>query len=122
MAYDLFLIAHIVGALATALAGFYALYVLFTKAEGRYRASAIALGTMAGLEIFTGTGLSVLSAQLTAVAVCQRFFFYLVLVGVLEAALFARMRNTSLLFPLRTVASPIIASLLTLGAAVAYGV
>lgn len=122
VAYDLFLIAHIVGALTTALAGLYALYILFTKVEGRYRTCAIALGGLAGFELFTGTALSVLSAQITAVAVCQSIVLYLALVAALEAALFIRMRKTSLRLPIGQVISPVATSLIALGTAVAYGV
>ncbi len=87
----------------------------------RYRRCAIALGALGGFQVLTGTALSILSAGMSASAACERIVLYLTLVACLEAALFFRMRKSSVVFPTRAVVSPIAASLLFFAAALGCG-
>jgi len=121
MAYSILLSLHIVGALATGISAAYACVILWNGISDKFRFYAQVLGLLAGLEIVTGTALSVLSAQISAGTVCERVALYLAVVAIIEALLFARMRGLSITFPMPAVLTPSAAGLALLGAALAMG-
>src|SRR3989338_11169244 len=119
--YSIILAVHIAGACITALVGAYALAMLWRREEGKYSLSASVLGFVAGFEVVTGTLLSVLSLQVTALSLCANIAAYLAIVLFLEAALFVRMKKISIRFPAASVFSPIAASFLGMAGAVLHG-
>ena len=121
MVYGIVLAVHIAGACVTALIGAYAVAMLWQREEGKYSLCASVLGFVAGFEVVTGTLLSVLSLQVTALSLCANMVVYLSIVLFLEAALFVRMKKISIRFPAASVFSPIAASLLGMAGAVLHG-
>ena len=121
MMYETVFAMHIVGACVTGLVGAYSLVALWNNFSDKYRLCTIILGALAGFEILSGTALSILSLKISAVSLCSRIFLYLSLVALIEWALFARMKQISIIFPLTAVISPIAASLLLFLSALAYG-
>ena len=111
MTYENVLVVHIVGALATAGAGAYALVSLWNYWSGSYRKSALVLGALATFEIVTGTLLAVFSLRISAASVCERLVLYLALVAIIELLLFRRMSKFSIGFPAAKVIAPIAGSL-----------
>ena len=64
MIYQSILLAHLIGACATALAILYTLFVLHKRTAKLYRALALSLSGLAAFEVASGTALAVLSAEL----------------------------------------------------------
>ena len=119
--YSILLVVHIAGACVTAIVGAYAVAMLWRREEGKYSLSASVLGAIAGFEVVTGTLLSVLSLQVTALSLCANIIAYLSIVLFLEAVLFVRMKKISIRFPAGVALSPIVASLLGMAGAIGYG-
>ena len=112
---------HIAGACITALVGAYAFAMLWRREEGMYGICASVLGAVAGFEVVTGTMLSILSLNITALSLCANIAVYLSIVLFLDALLFVRAKKISVRFPAATALSPIAASLLGMAGAVFYG-
>ncbi len=121
MVYGVVLVLHII---ASVLTGVAIAYVLYNTARGKsanYRASALALGSIAGFQIFSGTILTVLSPELTAASLVPHMALYLGVCLAVEALLFIRAKNISLVLPLGRSLSPMFASVVIFAAAVSYG-
>ena len=121
MFYTSLLTAHIAVACITGVAASYAGIVLWRRDETSYSPSAIVLAFLAGLEIISGTILSIASPKITAVSLCANIVVYLFVVFLVETLLFLRMKKISMAFPLVKTISPSIAGLLLLVGAIAYG-
>ena len=121
MAYEIVLIAHIIGACVTGVVAAYASVAMWNDFSDKYRLCATILGSLAAFEIVSGTALSVLSLQVSAASLCSRIFLYLAIVAIVELLLFARMKKVSVTFPISLVTSPIAASLILFSGALALG-
>lgn len=121
MMYAIVLGLHLTAAAATGLTIAYALYALARRMDAAYRLSALLLGSVAAFEVLSGTALAVLSPSLSAVALSAHIFEYLGVCLVVEAVLFIRMQKVSLVFPMRLVVSPVLASVALFVAAIHGG-
>jgi hypothetical protein len=121
MVYNLILIAHLSGAAITALFAAVAVATIWFKKDRLYRPFAMVLGIVASFEIVTGTILSVLSYQISALSLCGNIALYLTTVGLIEVLLFLQMRQKTVVFPARFVFSSIGSSLVLFAAALASG-
>ncbi|MBI5470550.1 hypothetical protein HY968_04520 [Candidatus Kaiserbacteria bacterium] len=119
--YELLLAIHIAGACITGLAASYAGIAMWQRQENTYRPLALILGVLAGFEILTGTALSVVSSQITAISLCGNIAIYLSVVFAVEALLYTRMKKISLTFPLAYVATTVASALSLLAGAAALG-
>lgn len=119
--YSSILVLHIIGACATGLVAAYTAIVLAKGEESHYTRLAQALGLLAGFETATGTLMSVLSPNITALSLCSNIAVYLGVVFALEAVLFWRMKKAALLFPIHLAFSPAAAGLLYMALAIAKG-
>ena len=121
MIYSVLLAFHLIGAGATGLMGAYSIFNIGNGFTQRLKNNALVLGVLAAFEIVTGTVLSVVSLQVSALSICGRVVVYLSFVAIIEVVLFSRMQKVSLKFPAREVVSPVASSLLLLLSAIAYG-
>jgi hypothetical protein len=121
MMYALALFLHLGIAAATGVVIAGALYALLRAKAGAYRMLALLLGSIAALEVISGTVLAVASPELLAAALSLHIVEYLGVCAAVEALLFIRMKNVSLTFPLVASTSPVFASCAIFFAALAYG-
>lgn len=121
MMYSALLAIHIVGACATGIVAASAGAALWRQYGADYRGHAIALGFLAGFEIFSGVALSVASIDVTALSLCKNLAIYLLIVCSVEALLCMRMRKIATVFPAQLAFSPVAASLVLMLAAISYG-
>lgn len=121
MIYALVLALHIIAAFATGVVIAYALYALWRTKATSYRLCVLSLGFIAALQVFTGTVLALLSPTLLAASLSIHIFEYLGVCFVVELLLFVRMQKMRIVFPIRSVSSPVVASVLLFAAAISYG-
>ncbi len=114
------LIAHIGGAILSAIIALYACVLLLVRAHESYRRVAIVLGSLAAFEVLSGTGLAITSASITAVSLCANVALYVLVIATIEALLYSKIHD-DVRFPTRAILAPISASLLAFLAALAFG-
>jgi hypothetical protein len=119
--FETLLIIHIVGACITGLAVSYAGIAMWKHQENTYQPLALILAALAGFEILTGTALSVISSQITAISLCANIAVYLSVVFAVEALLYLHMKKISLTFPLAYVATTLGSALSLFAGAAALG-
>ena len=119
--YESMLVAHLIGACATALAVLCTLFALHKRSVSLYRTCAVTLGTLAAFEIASGTALAVVSTELTVAMVCNRIAIYLVVVLCTLAMLFYRMKKSDIEFPAGITLTPVSTSLASLFLAAVFG-
>lgn len=115
------LIAHITGAIVTGIAVLYSLYVLAKNDVPRMRPVFLTLGYLGAFEVATGVALALLSDFVTVASVCDNIAVYLILVGLVESALYAALKRTGSAVPVTAAISPTIGSLVLLTAGVLLG-
>ncbi len=121
MLYPTILALHILAACVTIGIGAYAFYALTRSKDATYRTLALALGSVAGFEVISGTTLAVLSLDISAVYLSTHILAYVGVCFFIETLLFVRMRKLFLPFPTQLAASPVLASLTLFVVAISYG-
>ena len=119
--YESILVAHLIGACATALLVLCTLFALHKRSASFYHTSAVTLGSLAAFEIASGTLLAVLSTELSVGMVCNRIAVYLLVVGCTLAMLFYRMKKSDIEFPAGITLTPVSTSLASLFLAAILG-
>ena len=112
---------HIAGGVLTGVAASYAGVMLWQGRSDSYSISARVLGSLAGFEIVSGVMLAIVSSTISAASLCANIALYLFIVASVEAFLFIRMKKNAISFPLSESLSPVLASLVFLLVALAYG-
>jgi|SRR3989344_5248456 len=120
MPYATILLLHILGLFVTVGVGVYALYAVALSKSEQYRQCALLLGFIAAFEVFTGTALALLSAELSAAALGLHVALYLGACLGVELLLFARIKKMSGIFPVGATLSPVFASLCFFIVALSY--
>ncbi|HVV39249.1 MAG TPA: hypothetical protein VHD31_02885 [Candidatus Paceibacterota bacterium] len=121
MTYVITLGLHLATAALTGAVILYALYAVLRGHVQMYRSIALALAGVAAFEVFSGTVLAITSPDLSATALSLHILEYLGVCAVVEAALFAKMRNIALVYPTRLVLSPVIASVALFALTISLG-
>ena len=111
MLYEIILTIHLVGAALTGILASYAGVLLYQNRTSSYRSTSLSLGFLASFEILTGMALAVISTNISAPSLCANIGAYLLVVAVVEALIFTRMKKISMKFPFKEILTPIVASL-----------
>ena len=120
--YSTLLVAHLGGALLTAIVGASAGVALWYNRTASCRSHAVLLGALACFEILTGVALSIASIEITALSLCANVALYLSAVFAIEALLYVRIQQDAMGYPSRLVFSPIALSLVVMAGAIGAGV
>jgi hypothetical protein len=119
--YSAILVAHITGAVVTAVVAFFALLAMMMRNEHVYRRAAVMLASLAAFEVVSGTVLAVMSASVSVASICGNIGLYVAAVAALEAVLFMRMKKTTQKFPSMQAVATMGTSLAFLALAAAFG-
>lgn len=100
------LTAHLVGAVVTGIIILVSLASLWREAAPWYRRLGIGLAVVTGFQLVSGAFLSLASAHshaemLPLATYCRNLVLYVVVIGVVQAMLYRRMRKIAAPFPLR---------------------
>lgn len=119
--YALILSGHVIAAIATIVLVAYALYIVVRGNSAQYRFSALALAGVASFEVISGTVLTLLSPELTALSLVPHIVSYLGICIAVEMLLFMRMKENSMVFPFAVTASPMLIGTFVFGLALFAG-
>ena len=121
MTYSIILALHLTAAAVTGVIIFFALFAVLRGKSAWYKTAALALGSIAAFEVFSGTLLAIVSPTISATSLSLHIFEYLGVCLAVEALLFVRMKKVSLTFPLQAASLPALVSVLLFFAAISYG-
>ena len=99
----IFLLIHLIGAIATFLFIFLGAMSLFKNQTEKFSFYAKSIGILGGYDLISGSILTIVSSNQSALVFCGRIAFYISLIAVTEMVFYFKMKGISL-FPKKALA------------------